>query len=75
MSYRIYVFRIRSGGSILSRLSPKVVAMSSETSSGSDESPVAGVHAYPGTHTRGYNPDGFPGSAVAGDDADRKSVV
>ncbi|HJA38946.1 MAG TPA: dihydroxy-acid dehydratase family protein [Candidatus Brevibacterium intestinigallinarum] len=44
--------------------------MSSETSSGSDESPVAGVHAYPGTHTRGYNPDGFPGSAVAGDDAD-----
>lgn len=45
--------------------------MSTEMSSEQGPGPGAGVRSYPGTHTRGFNADGFPGSAHMSDEEAR----
>lgn len=42
--------------------------MSTEMSSEQGPGPGAGVRSYPGTHTRGFNAGGFPGSAHMSDE-------
>lgn len=41
----------------------KAVAMSKETLPEHEGVPSIGIHDYPGTHTTGYNPKGYAGTA------------